>query len=68
MVLGGTALAGGRGGVVGTVGGVLLLASIDAIFNQLEVDAFFKQVIRGVIIIAAVAVYARARRMRKAAS
>ncbi|MEU1107179.1 ABC transporter permease [Streptomyces tibetensis] len=65
VVLGGTALAGGRGGVAGTVGGVLLLASIDAVFNQLEVDAFFKQVIRGVIIIAAVAVYAR-RAMRKA--
>jgi ribose transport system permease protein len=65
VVLGGTALAGGRGGVAGTVGGVLLLASIDAIFNQLEVDAFFKQVIRGVIIIAAVAIYAR-RALRKA--
>ncbi|ELS58287.1 ABC transporter permease [Streptomyces viridochromogenes] len=65
VVLGGTALAGGRGGVVGTVGGVLLLASIDAIFNQLEVDVFFKQVIRGVIIIAAVAVHAR-RALRKA--
>ncbi|MET9851246.1 ABC transporter permease [Streptomyces ossamyceticus] len=65
VVLGGTALAGGRGGVVGTVGGVLLLASIDAVFNQLEVDVFFKQVIRGVIIIAAVAVYAR-RALRKA--
>ncbi|MFI1722328.1 ABC transporter permease [Streptomyces sp. NPDC020489] len=65
VVLGGTALAGGRGGVVGTVGGVLLLASIDAVFNQLEVDVFFKQVIRGVIIIAAVAVYAR-RATRKA--
>jgi ribose transport system permease protein len=65
VVLGGTALAGGRGGVVGTVGGVLLLASIDAVFNQLAVDVFFKQVIRGVIIIAAVAVYAR-RAMRKA--
>ncbi len=65
VVLGGTALAGGRGGVAGTVGGVLLLASIDAIFNQLEVDVFFKQVIRGVIIIAAVAVYAR-QAMRKA--
>ncbi|MFF7260489.1 ABC transporter permease [Streptomyces sp. NPDC008159] len=65
VVLGGTALAGGRGGVVGTVGGVLLLASIDAVFNQLEVDVFFKQVIRGVVIIAAVAVYAR-RAMRRA--
>ncbi|WP_433795636.1 ABC transporter permease [Actinoplanes sp. CA-252034] len=67
VVLGGTALAGGRGGVAGTVGGVLLLASIDAILNQLEADAFVKQVIRGVIIIAAVAVHAR-RTVRKARS
>lgn len=59
VVLGGTALAGGRGGVAGTVGGVLLLAGIDAILNQLEVDAFVKQVVRGVIIIGAVAVHAR---------
>ncbi|WP_246273865.1 hypothetical protein [Phytohabitans houttuyneae] len=46
---------------------MLLLASVDAIFNQLEVDAFFKQVIRGLIIIAAVAIYAR-RALRKAES
>ena len=59
MVLGGTALAGGRGGVLGTVGGVFILAVLDNIFNQLEVNAFLKDVVRGVIIIAAVAVYAR---------
>ncbi|HEV7710540.1 MAG TPA: ABC transporter permease [Asanoa sp.] len=58
VVLGGTVLAGGRGGVAGTVGGVLLLAVIDGIFNQLAVDPFFKQVIRGVVIVAAVAIYA----------
>lgn len=67
VVLGGTALAGGRGGVSGTVGGVLLLAGIDAVFNQLDVDAFFKQVVRGVVIIGAVAVYAR-QAWRRAAS
>jgi ribose transport system permease protein len=64
VVLGGTALAGGRGGVVGTLGGVLLLASIDAIFNQLDVDTFFKQVVRGAVIIGAVAIYARRARQR----
>jgi ribose transport system permease protein len=58
VVLGGTVLAGGRGGVAGTVGGVLLLAVIDGIFNQLAVDPFFKQVVRGVVIVAAVAIYA----------
>lgn len=58
VVLGGTVLAGGRGGAAGTVGGVLLLAVIDGVFNQLAVDPFFKQVVRGVVIVAAVAVYA----------
>jgi ribose transport system permease protein len=67
VVLGGTALAGGRGGVAGTVGGVLLLASVDAIFNQLDVDTFFKQVVRGVVIIGAVAIYAR-RALRRSGS
>ncbi len=71
VVLGGTVLAGGKGGVAGTVGGVLLLAVIDGIFNQLAVDPFFKQVVRGVVIVAAVAIYAlRLRRkiVRKAAA
>lgn len=59
VVLGGTALAGGRGGVLGTVGAVFILAVLDNTFNQLEVNAFLKDVVRGFIIIAAVAVYAR---------
>ena len=65
VVLGGTALTGGRGGVLGTVAGVLILALLDNLFNQLEVNTFLKDVLRGVIIIAAVAVYAlRTRRGR----
>ncbi|MEU4833838.1 ABC transporter permease [Streptosporangium sp. NPDC023615] len=59
VVLGGTALAGGRGGVAGTVGGVLLLAVLDSIFNQLEIDSFAKDVVRGVVLVAALAIYAR---------
>ncbi|MGH2615175.1 MAG: ABC transporter permease, partial [Thermomicrobiales bacterium] len=58
VVLGGTALTGGRGGVLGTVAGVLILALLDNLFNQLEVNTFLKDVLRGVIIVAAVAVYA----------
>ena len=57
VVIGGTLLAGGRGGVWGTVAGVLLFAVIDASFNMLGVPAFPKQVIRGAIVVAAVAVY-----------
>lgn len=58
VVLGGTALAGGRGGVLGTFAGVLILALLDNAFNQLEINTFLKDVVRGAIIIAAVAIYA----------
>jgi ribose transport system permease protein len=65
VVLGGTALTGGKGGVLGTVAGVLILALLDNLFNQLAVNTFLKDVLRGVIIIAAVAAYAlRGRRSR----
>ncbi|AYY14129.1 ABC transporter permease [Actinobacteria bacterium YIM 96077] len=66
VVLGGTLLLGGRGGIAGTIGGVLILAVLDTVFNILQVDPFFKDVLRGVIIIAAVAIYARRQLDRKA--
>ncbi|MGI9523249.1 MAG: ABC transporter permease [Hyphomicrobiaceae bacterium] len=64
VVIGGTILAGGRGGVWGTAAGVLIFSLIDSIFNLAGVDAFAKQVLRGIIIVAAVAFYAfRTKRM-----
>jgi ribose/xylose/arabinose/galactoside ABC-type transport system permease subunit len=50
---------------------VFILAVLDNTFNQLEVNAFAKDVVRGVIIIAAVAAYSvrwRRRRRRGAES
>lgn len=61
VVLGGAALAGGRGGVVGTLGGVLILSTLDTVFDDLAVDPFFKDVVRGIVLILAVALYARRR-------
>jgi ribose transport system permease protein len=57
VVVGGTALAGGRGGVAGTIAGVFIFGLLDTLFNQLGVDTFLKQVLRGSIIILAVASY-----------
>jgi ribose transport system permease protein len=57
VVIGGTLLAGGRGGVWGTLAGVLLFATLDAAFNMMGVSAYPKLVLRGGIVIAAVAVY-----------
>lgn len=67
VVLGGTYLLGGRGGVGGTVAGVLILSVLDTVFNILAVDPFFKDVLRGTIIVAAVAIYARRQLERRAA-
>lgn len=58
VVIGGTILAGGRGGVWGTLAGVMIFSLIDSIFNLAGVDAFAKQILRGIIIVAAVALYA----------
>lgn len=59
VVLGGTLLMGGRGSIAGTFGGVLIIALLDSAFNVLGVNSFLKDVLRGVIIILAVALYAR---------
>jgi ribose transport system permease protein len=37
--------------------GVFLFAVLDAVFNMAGVDAFAKQVLRGAIVVGAVAVY-----------
>lgn len=58
VVIGGTILAGGRGGIAGTLAGVIVFAFIDSIFNTIGIDAYLKQCLRGAIIIAAVAAYA----------
>jgi ribose transport system permease protein len=59
VVLGGTLLLGGKGGVAGTIAGVAILAVLDTVFNVMQIDPFAKDVLRGAVIIAAVALYAR---------
>ncbi len=56
-VVGGTALAGGKGGVWGTLAGVLIFGVLDTVFNQLGVNPYLKTVLRGAIIVLAVASY-----------
>ena len=54
-VIGGTALSGGKGGVWGTMAGVLIFGILDTTFNQLGVNPYLKTVLQGSIIILAVA-------------
>lgn len=59
-VIGGTLLSGGRGGIWGTMAGVLIFSLIDAIFNLTGLAAVvgLQGTLRGIIIVAAVAFYA----------
>jgi ribose transport system permease protein len=62
VVVGGTALSGGRGGVTGTIAAVLLLTMLSTMLNLLGVSPFAQRVINGVVIVVAVAVYTSRRR------
>jgi ribose transport system permease protein len=59
VVLGGTLLAGGKGSVIGTIGGVAIFAVIDNVMGVMQVNPFLKDFVRGLAIVLAVAVYAR---------
>lgn len=61
VVLGGTLLAGGRGTIWGTIGGVAIFAVLDNLMSVLQVNPFVKDVVRGIVIVAAVAIYSRRR-------
>ena len=64
VVIGGTSLAGGRGGVGGTVVGALLIGVLTNGLVIMHVSSYWQQVVIGMIIIAAVAfdTYAKAHR------
>lgn len=61
VVLGGTLLAGGRGSIWGTIGGVAIFAVIDNLMSVMQVNPFLKDVVRGIVIVVAVAIYSRRR-------
>ena len=54
VVIGGTSLAGGRGGIIGTILGALLIGVINNGLDLLSVDSGNKQVIKGCVIVFAV--------------
>ena len=54
VVLGGTSLTGGKGRIVGTLIGVLIIGVLNNGLNLLGVSSFYQQVVKGVVIIIAV--------------
>jgi rhamnose transport system permease protein len=65
VVIGGTSINGGRGGLTGTFIGAALLGAIGAALTYLGVNPFWEKAIQGAIILAAVvsdAAFSRAKR------
>jgi ABC-type xylose transport system, permease component len=54
VIIGGTSLAGGRGTLVGTLVGALVLGVIDNGMNLLDVSPFLQNVVKGLVILLAV--------------
>ena len=64
-VIGGASLAGGVGRITGTVIGTLILGVVTSGFTFLRIDAYYQEIVKGAIIVAAVIAdqYRRRRRM-----
>jgi inositol transport system permease protein len=54
VVIGGTSLVGGKGRITGTVIGVLILGVMTSGFTFIRIDAYYQEMVKGAIIIAAV--------------
>jgi len=53
-VIGGVSLAGGVGRITGTVIGVLILGVMTSGFTFIRIDAYYQEIVKGIIIVAAV--------------
>jgi ribose transport system permease protein len=62
VVIGGTSLSGGRGSILGTVLGCLIIGVLNNGLVLLEVSPFWQQVIKGLVILVAVAIDRASRR------
>jgi len=62
VVIGGTSLFGGRGSLLGTIVGVLIIGIINNGLNLLDVSSYWQQIIKGLIIAGAVILDQRAKR------
>jgi inositol transport system permease protein len=66
-VIGGTSLTGGVGRITGTVIGTVILGVMTSGFTFLRVDAYYQEIVKGLIIIAAVVIDVYRQKKRKTA-
>ena len=57
VVIGGTMLSGGRGGLMGTLLGVYLMGLLNNVLNFMDISSHFQLVIQGLIVVLAVSTF-----------
>jgi len=61
VVIGGVSLFGGQGSVIGVLGGVLVLSFLNELFDAVQVNALYQQLIQGLIILSILGIYRKKR-------
>jgi ribose transport system permease protein len=64
VVVGGTSLFGGRGGIPNTIIGLFVLGVLNNGLDHIDIDSFLKVLIRGLILLMALVVNVYAQRLR----
>jgi ribose transport system permease protein len=67
VVVGGTSLFGGRGGIGNTIVGLFVLGVLNNGLDHVQIDPFLKILIRGLILLAALVINVYAQRLRESA-
>ena len=65
VVVGGTSLFGGRGGIGNTIIGLLVLGVLNNGLDHIQIDSFLKILIRGLILLAALVINVYAQVLRE---
>ncbi len=66
VIIGGTSLAGGKGGVIGTLFGALIMGILDNVLNLMNVSPFYQSIAKGLVILIAVLVDSKFSKMKTA--
>ncbi|MEH7299708.1 ABC transporter permease [Neobacillus drentensis] len=65
VIIGGTSLAGGKGGVTGTLIGALIMGVLDNVLNLMNVSPFYQSIAKGLVILIAVLVDSKFSKIKK---
>jgi ribose transport system permease protein len=65
VVVGGTALAGGRGSYWGTMSGALVLTLIQSLLRALQIEESYQLIVLGFTLVVLISIYGRERKLRQ---